>query len=283
MLALANVALERDLWLISDEIYRDLSYADPWRPVQYGDFVSLASSGLIDDRLVVLGSLSKSHAMTGWRMGWMIAPQSLIAQATALADIVFHGLPGFVQEAALAAILDKTTPDRAVEVYRCRREAFAAGLGQSRAPIARMPEAGPFILCDIRNTGLTGSQFAELALLEAGVALLDGGRFGRSTEGFVRAALTRPRGRAGQGRPPSRRAFSSLRGDARQDPDPCARRAGRASRLRVGGPRLQLSRGRCEHLTRRQARSHLKRSPRPYAPCAKEVRRREVRMTPWNT
>jgi octopine/nopaline transport system ATP-binding protein len=192
MLALANVALERDLWLISDEIYSDLSYRDPWRPVQYGDFVSLASSGLIDDRLVILGSLSKSHAMTGWRIGWMIGPQPLIAQATALADIVFHGLPAFVQEAALAAIADKTTPERAVEVYRRRREAFAAGLGQSRAPIARMPEAGPFILCDIRNTGLTGSEFVELALLDAGVALVDGGRFGRSTEGFVRAALTRP-------------------------------------------------------------------------------------------
>jgi octopine/nopaline transport system ATP-binding protein len=192
MLALANVALERDLWLISDEIYGDLSYRDPWRPVQYGDSVSLASSGLIDDRLVVLGSLSKSHAMTGWRIGWMIAPQSLVAQATALADIVFHGLPGFVQEAASAAILDKATPERAVEIYRRRRDAFAAGLSQSRAPIARMPEAGPFILCDIRDTGLTGSQFVELALLDAGVALVDGGRFGRSTEGFVRAALTRP-------------------------------------------------------------------------------------------
>jgi aspartate/methionine/tyrosine aminotransferase len=192
MLALVNVALERDLWLISDEIYGDLSYQDPWRPVQYGDFVSLASSGLIDDRLVVLGSLSKSHAMTGWRLGWMIAPQSLVAQATALADIVFHGLPGFVQEAALAAIADKKTPERAVEIYRRRREAFAAGLGQGRAPIARMPEAGPFVLCDIRNTGLTGSEFVELALLDAGVALVGGGRFGRSTEGFVRAALTRP-------------------------------------------------------------------------------------------
>jgi aspartate/methionine/tyrosine aminotransferase len=192
MLALANVALERDLWLISDEIYGDLSYRDAWRPVQYGEFVSLSSSGLIDDRLVVLGSLSKSHAMTGWRMGWMIAPPVLVAQATALADIVFHGLPGFLQEAALEAISDKTTPERAVEIYRRRRDAFAAGLGQSRAPIAIMPEAGPFILCDIRNTGLSSSQFVELALLDARVALVDGGRFGRSTEGFVRAALTRP-------------------------------------------------------------------------------------------
>jgi aspartate/methionine/tyrosine aminotransferase len=158
--------------------------------VQYGEFVSLASSGPIDDRIVVLGSLSKSHAMTGWRMGWMIAPQSLVAQATALADIVFHRLPSFMQEAASAAILDKTTPERAVEIYR-RRDAFAPGLGQSRAPIARMPEAGPFILCDIRNTGLIGSQFAELAQLDAGMAVVDGGRSGRSTEGFVRAALTR--------------------------------------------------------------------------------------------
>jgi aspartate/methionine/tyrosine aminotransferase len=66
-------------------------------------------------------------------MGWMIAPQSLVAQATALADIVFHGLPGFVQEAASAAILDKTTPERAVEVYRRRREA------RRRA----QPERGP--------------------------------------------------------------------------------------------------------------------------------------------
>jgi hypothetical protein len=54
---------------ISEEIYGDLSYRDPWRPVRHGNFVSLSSSGLIDDRLVVLGSLSKSHAMTGWRMG----------------------------------------------------------------------------------------------------------------------------------------------------------------------------------------------------------------------
>jgi hypothetical protein len=54
---------------ISEEIYGDLSYRDPWRPVRHGNFVSLSSSGLIDDRLVVLGSLSKSHAMTGG--GWV--------------------------------------------------------------------------------------------------------------------------------------------------------------------------------------------------------------------
>ena len=83
--------------------------------MQYGDFVSLASSGLIDDRLVILGSIEVPRH-DGWRMGWMIGPQPLVAQATALADIVFHGLPAFVQEAALAAILNKTTPERAVEI-----------------------------------------------------------------------------------------------------------------------------------------------------------------------
>jgi aspartate/methionine/tyrosine aminotransferase len=236
MLALANVALERDLWLISDEIYGDLDYRDPWRPVQYGEFVSLASSGLIDDRLVVLGSLSKSHAMTGWRMGWMIAPQTLVAQASALADIVFHGLPGFVQEAASVATLDKTTPGGAVEIYRRRRDAFAAGLSQSRAPIAIMPEAGPFILCDVRNTDLTGSQFVELALLEVGVALVDGGRFGRSTEGFVRAALTRPEDvlvKAGRHLGALFNRFEGTR--SRREGDRCATRAGRADRPRAGG------------------------------------------------
>jgi arginine:pyruvate transaminase len=187
---------------------------------------------------VVLGSLSKSHAMTGWRMGWMIAPQSLVAQATALADIVFHGLPGFLQEAASEAILDKTTPERAVEVYRRRRDAFASGLGQSRAIIARMPEAGPFILCDIRNTGLTGSQFVELAQVAAGVALVDGGRFGRSTEGFVRAALTRHEDvlvKAGRRLGELSHRFGRT---AQQAGDRRATRAGRAGRHRLAGRRL---------------------------------------------
>ena len=98
-----------------------------------------------------------------------------------------------------------------------------------------MPEAGPFILCDIRNTGLTGSQFVELALLDAGVALVDGGRFGRSTEGFVRAALTRPEDVLVKAGRRLGALFHRLRGDGRQ------RRRPLRSPRRGGGPILELA------------------------------------------
>jgi aspartate/methionine/tyrosine aminotransferase len=184
MRALATAALRRDLWLVCDEVYSGLCFEER--------FASLASLPLVGDRLVVLGSLSKSHAMTGWRAGWMIAPEPLVAQAERLADIVYHGLPGFIQEAAALAVEDASTPREAVEIYRCRRDAFAGALGASPAIVPRIPQAGPFMLCDIRATGLSGARFVRLAAAEAGVALVDGGRFGRSSAGFVRAALTRP-------------------------------------------------------------------------------------------
>jgi arginine:pyruvate transaminase len=228
MLALANVALERDLWLISDEIYGDLSYRDQWRPVPCGEFVSLASSGLIDDRLAVSAPVEVPRH--GGVADGVDGVDDSIARRTGDRSRRhrFSRSARFRAGSALAAISDKTTPERAVEIYRRRRDAFVAGLGQSRALIARMPEAGPFILCDIRNTGLTGSRFVELALLDAGVALVDGGRFGRSTEGFVRA-LTRPEDVLAKGYPPSRRAFSSLQWNAQQVGDRYATRAERAS------------------------------------------------------
>ena len=180
--ALVSIAYRHDLWLVCDEIYGDLTHD--------GGFVSLASTGY--ERLVLLGGLSKSHAMTGWRVGWMIAPKPLVALATQLADVIYHGLPGFVQEAAGIALADRVAPRLAVGAYLGRLDAFVRQFDNCTAIEPRLPEAGLFILCDIRRTGVTGAEFAQLARKEAAVAVVDGGRFGRASAGFVRIAFTKP-------------------------------------------------------------------------------------------
>jgi octopine/nopaline transport system ATP-binding protein len=185
ILALAAVAKRHDLWLVCDEIYREICYEE--------GIASLASCGLVEDRLVILGSLSKSHAMAGWRMGWMIAPPPLVAPAAILADVVFHGLPGFVQEAALLALNDGGAAARdAAALCRRRRAVLLNALARAPGLLARISQAGPFVFCDIRGAGLSGAEFARIAKAEAGVALVAGGRFGHSSAGFVRIALTCP-------------------------------------------------------------------------------------------
>ena len=94
--AIAELAIAHDLWVLSDEVYCDMSFAGPFR--------SIASVPGMAERTVIAGALSKSHAMTGWRIGWAVGPKDLIDHIDGLQNIVSYGVPGFVQQAALAAM-----------------------------------------------------------------------------------------------------------------------------------------------------------------------------------
>lgn len=156
---IAEVCRARDLWLIADELYDTQVYA--------GAHLSPRALPGMADRTLVVGSLSKSHAMTGWRAGWLAGPEDLIALVGDLANASTYGIPGFIQDAALFAL--RTGADGENEVaarYRRRRDMGLEALAGARGVRAHVPAGGMYLMLDIRETGLSGVAFAE-ALLEA--------------------------------------------------------------------------------------------------------------------
>ena len=180
---MAEVARKHDLWVISDEVYGQLTYDR--------EHLSIASLPGMAERTVILNSLSKTHAMTGWRVGWVIAPPALVGHLDNLLLCMLYGLPGFIQEAALKALeLDEEVIGSAREVYRRRRDLVVAGLKQVQLLDCREPEAGMFMLVDVRRTGLSSMDFAWQLFRATGVSVLDAQAFGASAEGFVRISFT---------------------------------------------------------------------------------------------
>lgn len=175
--ALGSLAEKNDLWLISDEVYAGLAPG--------GRIPSLAAR--MPERLITLGSLSKSHAMTGWRAGWLVGPRQLAIHAESLAMCMLFGAPGFVQEAAITALSIAPEAERRIreycEVRRARIVAQLAGIPRLRAVV---PEAGMFMLVDVRGTGLSGYEFMRALYESERVSVLDGAAFGRETAAFVR-------------------------------------------------------------------------------------------------
>jgi aspartate/methionine/tyrosine aminotransferase len=175
--AIEKLAEKHDLWLISDEVYAGLA--------PHGRIPSLAAR--IPDRVITLGSLSKSHAMTGWRAGWLVGPRQLVTHAESLVMCMLFGSPPFVQEAAVTALSIAPEAERRIRDYcdlrRARIVSRLAGIPKIRAVV---PEAGMFMLVDVRETGLSGYEFMRALYESERVSVLDGAAFGRETAGFVR-------------------------------------------------------------------------------------------------
>lgn len=179
----AELCQRHDLWLMSDEVYAELVFE--------GEHVCPATLPGMAERTALIDSLSKSHAMTGWRLGWVIGPEALIQHLTNLALCMLYGSPEFVQDAACTAL---EHPPQALarmrETYRARRDAVCATLADSAEVSVLRPAAGMFVMVDIRRTGLSAQAFADRLLDEHGVSVLSGEAFGPSAAGFVRLSLT---------------------------------------------------------------------------------------------
>jgi aspartate/methionine/tyrosine aminotransferase len=176
--SLAAIARRHDLWIVSDEVYAGL--ADGGRVPSLG--------AQLPEQVLTVASLSKTHAMTGWRAGWIVGPKSFVHHADELAQCMLYGLPGFVQEAAVTALAIAAESEAAVRDYcRRRRELLYAELSGIAGIRPCWPDAGMFMLLDVRATGLAADDFVRRLFKAEGVSLLDGAVFGRETEGFVRA------------------------------------------------------------------------------------------------
>ena len=180
--ALAGLCIDHDLWLISDEVYSELLFE--------GEHVSPASLPGMAERTATLNSLSKSHAMTGWRVGWTVAPPALAQHLENLALCMLYGSPEFIQDAAVVALQSNLPELQAMrDAYRQRRDLVCASLADCPGVRPLMPDGGMFVMVDIRETGLSAQAFADRLLDRHGVSVLAGEAFGPSAAGHIRLGL----------------------------------------------------------------------------------------------
>lgn len=182
---IAALCRERDLWLLSDEVYEDLAFARP--------HVGAWSLPDMEGRTVVVSSLSKSHAVPAFRFGWLAGPPALITHLFNLLLCMTYGSPAFIQDGGLAAFA-RDLPEVAAlrEEYRGRAALLSGLLGEAPGCRAATPEGGMFVLLDVRGTGLASGDFARRLLDRERVAILPCDGFGPSARGHLRIALSAP-------------------------------------------------------------------------------------------
>lgn len=179
---IAALARKHDLWVVADEVYSTIVFD--------GEHVSICGLAGMAERSITINSLSKSHAMTGWRAGWLVGPKELIHHVGNLGLTNQYGLPPFIQNAQALA-LETHVPEVAEmrEAYRRRRDLVMTALSQLPGIVCRKPAAGMFMLADVRGTGLTAGDYAWRLFHESGVAVLDATAFGKAAAGHLRISF----------------------------------------------------------------------------------------------
>lgn len=182
--AICAIAKKNDLWIVSDEVYATIIHGEH-------TFVSPFMRKDMEERTIVVSSISKSHALPGFRSGWIAASENFIRRALPVAESFLFGQQPFLQDAAAFA-LDNHFPEvKAMkDAYFARGHALLEGLRASNRVKANMPEGGMFVMVDIRATGSSGDVFATRLLAEEGVVTMPGESFGVCGAGHLRVALT---------------------------------------------------------------------------------------------
>ncbi|SFT83686.1 pyridoxal phosphate-dependent aminotransferase [Sedimentitalea nanhaiensis] len=180
---IADVCQRHDLWLISDEVYD----TQIWE----GAHISPRSLPGMADRTLVVGSMSKSHAMTGSRCGWIVGPQEAIGHLINLATHTTYGVPGFVQDAAVYALNRGETLEQEIAAPFRRRLALAKDILKAQNTVALVPAQGAmYLMLDVHATGLDGEGFANALLDTHHIAVMPGSSFGAAAARHVRVAMT---------------------------------------------------------------------------------------------
>ena len=182
---LADVVVENDLLVVSDEVYSKLSYS--------GAHASFAQLEGMRDRTLILNGLSKSHAMTGWRIGYALGDSALVGAMTKVHQYTMLCAPTMAQVAGLEA-LEKGEEEmlRMKHEYDLRRRLFVSGL--NRIGLSCFEPRGAFYAFpSIQGWGLSSEEFAERLLKEQKVAVVPGNVFGASGEGFLRCSYATSR------------------------------------------------------------------------------------------
>jgi aspartate/methionine/tyrosine aminotransferase len=176
---LAAIAVERDLWVISDEIYARIVYGAP--------YVSISTLPGMAERTAIIDGFSKTFAMTGWRLGYAVAPAPLIPALHMLVVNTYTCASEFIQRAAIEALRDPlNAANKMVAEFAKRRDEFPAALGRIPGFRCLPPDGAFYAWVNIAGTGLPAPELAGVLLEEAGVAGIPGAAFGRLGEDFLR-------------------------------------------------------------------------------------------------
>ena len=179
--SIAEIAKKHDLLVLSDEIYERLTY-DEEKPA-----ISIASLEGMKERTIVLNGLSKSMAMTGWRLGYIAAPVELIEPMNRMAFYMTAGATTFVTHAATEAIKDLDgSIQRMRDEFKRRRDYLVEEVNKLKNFSCKMPEGAFYVFMNIKKTGMTSEEFCEYALDRVRLAVVPGDAFGEAGEGYVR-------------------------------------------------------------------------------------------------
>jgi len=177
---IAAAAQEYDCWVISDEIYARLVYDGLQAP-------SIAALPGMDQRTILVDGFSKTYAMTGWRLGFGIMPESLAQRVELLLTHSVGCTATFTQMAGIEAILARQDlVDEVVVEYQRRRDRMVAGLNAIPGLHCQVPQGAFYVFPNVRSFGISSSELARRLLDEAGVAVLAGTDFGPYGEGYLR-------------------------------------------------------------------------------------------------
>jgi aspartate aminotransferase len=176
---LAKLAVKHDLWVLSDEIYARIRYA--------GEYISMLSYPGMEERTLIIDGFSKSFAMTGWRLGYTVAPPDVVTALMMMAVNTYTCVNEFIQYAAIDALRDRegATPHMVAEFAR-RREQFIHDLNEVPGFHCEVPAGAFYAWVDIRGTGISAEEVCRILLEDAGVAAIPGAAFGPSGKHFVR-------------------------------------------------------------------------------------------------
>ena len=173
---------DQNIWLIADEVYSLITFEQP--------HVSLLKCTTDLDSVVVIDGLSKSHAMSGWRVGWAVGGERAIDAMVAFSGAAFFGVSQFIQDgAAFALATNIAHVERMRAAYHERRDFMMPRLRRMGLD-AIEPQGGMFVMVDVSSVSRDGESFADHLLQHAGVSVIPGRGFGETTSAYVRVSLT---------------------------------------------------------------------------------------------
>lgn len=183
---LSALAQKHDFWLLSDEIYARILFS--------GEYLSPWALPGMAERTIIIDGFSKSFAMTGWRLGYAVAPKHVIDAMDMLVLNTFTCVAEFTQVAAIEALRDSANAvDTMTAEYRKRRDLFVSGLNDIPGFRCQSPDGAFYAWVNIEETGSTAEEIQRMLLEEAGVAAIAGAAFGAEGKKFLRFSLVSAR------------------------------------------------------------------------------------------